>query len=118
MEARPLQLRFKTTLPDYGCPDPKKWRIIAPPVDSTQPLEMKFDEPLDSAMLQRVISVFDPERQLIDGEVQVSEAETVRGELMEGDGKPKSDEKVENMLKRCCCVPQTCIFAGYRHGIP
>ena len=47
-----------------------------------------------------------------------SDTETVRVELMDGDGKLKENEKVENLLKRCVFLVQTARLPGSPADFP
>jgi hypothetical protein len=67
---------FRVTAPDAVQPDPKSWRVTAPLADSRQPLVVKFDEPLDHAMLQRVLRVRGPSGAFVVGDVAVDQGET------------------------------------------
>jgi hypothetical protein len=67
---------FRTREPDESSPDPKAWRIVSPPADSREPLEVRFPEPLDRALLDRLIWVQDVESKVVAGQVSVGEAET------------------------------------------
>ncbi|MEX0939476.1 MAG: hypothetical protein WDZ59_16555 [Pirellulales bacterium] len=66
---------FKVTAPDDTQPDPAKWRINRPPADGRQPLAMYFEEPLDHAMLMRVLNVVDGQGKPVPGDVQVGDQE-------------------------------------------
>jgi hypothetical protein len=71
---RPLVETFKKTFrvtePDTRQPDPARWQITAPASGSTDALVVRFDEPLDHAMLEHVITVRD-----VQGTVAVSNHE-------------------------------------------
>jgi len=49
-----------------------------PEVDSRQPVTLKFDEPIDHTMLNRVIQVRDQSKAILMGQVTVGEGETAR----------------------------------------
>jgi hypothetical protein len=61
---------FRVTEPDAIQPDPARWKIEPPVAGSNDALVVRFDEPLDHGMLQRVISV-----RGVAGKVVVSEQE-------------------------------------------
>jgi hypothetical protein len=42
---------------DHGCPDPLSWTVMAPKAGSRDILSVRFDEPLDSAMLLSALEV-------------------------------------------------------------
>jgi hypothetical protein len=67
---------FKVVAPDDRQPDPKNWKLQPPPAGSAQPLSVVFDEPLDSAMLQRVLTVLDAKNQPVPGRIEVDQQET------------------------------------------
>ena len=58
--ARPFVKRFRVEAPDYGQPDPARWQLLAPAAGTREPLRVTFDEPLDHAMLMRVIQIAGP----------------------------------------------------------
>jgi hypothetical protein len=76
-EGRPLVESFKKSFraipADTRQPDPSRWRITPPAAGSTRPLVIDFDEPLDHAMLQHVISVAGDH--VLAGKVEVTEHE-------------------------------------------
>jgi hypothetical protein len=67
---------FRVTAPDDQQPDAKRWKVLAPPAASRKPLTVTFDEPLDSAMLLRVILVRDNSDKEVTGEVTVGKDES------------------------------------------
>ena len=71
----PSRKTFKTTPADARQPDPKGWRITLPPAGSTEALTIVFDEPLDHAMLQRVLSIRDPSGRQLPGKITIAEHE-------------------------------------------
>ena len=68
---------FRVREPDLSSPDPKTWTIRSPRANSPDPLEVRFPEPLDRALLLRLISVHDADARLVAGEVSLGEAETL-----------------------------------------
>jgi hypothetical protein len=66
---------FRTLPADHRQPDAKRWVITPPPAGSREPLTILFDEPLDHAMLQRVISVADTAHQRATGAIQIDNEE-------------------------------------------
>lgn len=42
---------------DHACPDPQRWQITAPKAGTRDPLVVRFDEPLDPAMLISALKV-------------------------------------------------------------
>ncbi len=62
---------------DMQSPDPKRWQIEPVAPGSLDPLRVTLDEPLDHAMLQRVIQVRGPSGRLVPGRVRVEKGETI-----------------------------------------
>jgi hypothetical protein len=56
---QPLAKSFRVVEPDDRQPDIQRWKVIAPAAGTRDPLTIVFDEPLDSAMLLRVLGVLD-----------------------------------------------------------
>ncbi|MGA3188802.1 MAG: Ig-like domain-containing protein [Bryobacteraceae bacterium] len=56
-------------------PEPKNWRITAPHAGTTQPLVITFPKPMDYVLLQRMIGIFDAQRE-IQGRISVAANET------------------------------------------
>lgn len=73
----PYEKAFLATEPDDRQPSVERWRIEAPTAGAKAPLVIRLDEPLDAAMLERVIQVQDLEGRLLEGEVAVLENEMV-----------------------------------------
>jgi hypothetical protein len=76
----PLTAGFRKTFrvgpPDESSPDPKTWTIQDPPANSREPLEIRFPESLDRALLYRLIWIQDAAAQTVAGEVALGAAET------------------------------------------
>ena len=68
--------RFTVVEPDHQQLNPESWKIETPTRDSRLAVLLKFDEPLDHAMLMRVLSVQRRDGSSIHGKIQVSEHET------------------------------------------
>ena len=68
--------KFRVSDPDDKQPNPRKWKITAPAATTTLPLRVLFSEPLDHAMLQRVIGVVDANGKPVAGNVTVDQEET------------------------------------------
>lgn len=49
---------FLVTEPDREMPDHRQWRIEPPEPGSRDPLVMRLDEPMDRALLQRLVTVY------------------------------------------------------------
>ena len=68
---------FKVIAPDDVQPSTKNWKVLAPPADSTSPLEVRFAESLDHGMLERVLQVKNATGEIIDGKIEISKFETL-----------------------------------------
>ena len=87
-EGRPLQKAvqktFRAVQPDATQPDPRAWKIEPPPAGSREPLSVRFPEPLDQAMLHRVLHVLrlgtargaTADRTEVAGTIGIAEEET------------------------------------------
>lgn len=67
---------FDVVAPDDVQPDPAKWKLTAPGAGSTAPMHVVFPEPLDHALLQRLLWVVDPAGNKVPGKISVSDEET------------------------------------------
>jgi hypothetical protein len=68
--------RFRVLAPENASPNPKDWKIEAPPAGGTKPLSVTFPKPLDHALLQRLLWVTDAQGKRLPGSVEVSDEET------------------------------------------
>jgi hypothetical protein len=75
--AVPFRKAFRTAPADETSPDPKTWEIRPPAAGSREPLEVRFPEPLDRAMLDRLVVVQDAAGNAVAGDVSVTGEETV-----------------------------------------
>lgn len=75
--AAAFEKKFRVVGPDQQQPDPKKWKVVAPKANTKLPVTITFDEPLDHAMLNRVVRVRDTSKALIAGDISVKARETV-----------------------------------------
>ncbi len=79
-EGEPLREPFRKTFtvgpPDDVPPDPKAWKVQAPPAGSGAALVVTFPEPLDHALLQRLLEVTDAGGRPVAGQAQVRPGET------------------------------------------
>ncbi len=69
--------KFRIVAADEEQPNPVNWKIGTPKAETQQPVSLTFNEPLDHAMLNRVLLVRDPAGELIEGKVIIDEQETV-----------------------------------------
>lgn len=68
--------KFRATHEDHTQPDPSKWKISSPASGTRQPLAIGFAGSIDHAMLLGAIRVIDPDANIAEGEVAVSNHET------------------------------------------
>jgi hypothetical protein len=78
---RPLAAAFRKKLkagpPDDVQPDPARWTIESPKAGTRDPLVVGFDEPLDHAMLHRVLSVHRGKATaVVAGRIEIDRSET------------------------------------------
>ena len=77
---RPLKTtfrkKFRVSDPDDRQPDPREWKITAPAATTNTPLRVLFSEPLDHAMLQRVMGIVNSNGKPVAGSVTVDQQET------------------------------------------
>jgi len=67
--------KFIVTAPDVGMPSPARWKITAPEASSINPLTLDFPEPLDHALLQRLLWIEDSRKNAVEGQVQIRNVE-------------------------------------------
>ncbi len=72
----PFEKRFQTVAADDQQPHPELWKIGTPKVNTTEPVTLTFSEPLDHAMLNRVLTVRDLLQLDVEGTVSVRKGET------------------------------------------
>ena len=75
--AAPFRKPFRVIAPDDVQPDHQEWDWQVPAAGTKGPLTMTFREPLDHALLQRVLVVLDSAEVSVPGEVTVFKSETV-----------------------------------------
>lgn len=71
-----FQKRFRVDSPDETQPDPSRWKLHEPSAGTREPLQLQFDEPLDHAMLFRVLTVVDESEQRVQGKIRVLDEQT------------------------------------------
>jgi hypothetical protein len=74
--AKDFEKRFSTAAADRTRPLPAKWNIIAPTAGTRQSLRLQLGEPLDHALLKRVIEVRNSKGREVSGQVTVGAEET------------------------------------------
>jgi hypothetical protein len=67
---------FRAGPTDSHSPDPASWKVGVPGPGTREPLLLTFPEPLDHAMLRRVLGVIDPDKRPVPGDVAVEAGET------------------------------------------
>ena len=67
--------RFSATAPDDTPPDPKTWKLLTPSGNSA--LKVTFPEPMDHALLGRMLWVVDARGKTVPGKIAVEGKETV-----------------------------------------
>jgi hypothetical protein len=67
---------FRAVAPDDVQPDPKTWKVVAPPAGSRAPLTILFPESLDHALLERLLWVVDEHGQDVAGMASAADSET------------------------------------------
>ncbi len=79
-EGKPLESGFRKAFravgPDERQPDPARWTLAPPRAGTRDPLVALFDEPLDHAMLGRVLEVVDPSGAVLEGRIDIDAEET------------------------------------------
>lgn len=77
---RPLREDFRKPFtvraPDHETPSEKTWQVTAPKAGSLDPLAVRFPEPMDQALLVRVIDIATPTGVKVAGSIEVDEQET------------------------------------------
>jgi len=68
--------RFRVVPALRSVPDPNKWIVTFPAVNSVEPVTIKFNRPFDHALLSRMIEV-SREGKLVTGKIKVDEMETL-----------------------------------------
>jgi hypothetical protein len=68
--------QFRAGPADESSPAPKTWTVVPPAPESRQALQVRFPEPLDRALLDRLITVQDALGHHVSGHVAVSQGET------------------------------------------
>ncbi len=69
--------KFSVIPADHAQPTPEKWQIKTPGKNTLDPVGLIFDEPLDHAMLSRVLTVKNRLSETIDGSISITDNETV-----------------------------------------
>lgn len=71
-----MRKTFTVGPPDEAPIDPMHWKVQAPPAGTMAPLSVAFPEPLDHALLHRLLWVLSPTGERLAGAVKVTDGET------------------------------------------
>jgi hypothetical protein len=66
---------FRVSLPDVTSPDPKTWKVAPPRAGTQEPVTVSFPEPLDHALLLRLLKICDAKGQVLTGRTEVTDGE-------------------------------------------
>ena len=83
-----FQKSFRVAAPDYDPPDPAAWKIAPVGALTRDPLRIALGEPLDRALLVRLVRVRGPDGDEVQGEKQTGEEERVWTLVPEAPWKP------------------------------
>jgi hypothetical protein len=67
---------FRVGPPDHTPPRTSEWRVAAPRAGTRDPLVVTFPEPLDRALLERVVEIWDGSGAPVPGEIAIDAGET------------------------------------------
>jgi hypothetical protein len=77
---QPLESEFRKTFrvgpPDHSAPNPQAWVMQTPGAGTRDALLLSFPEPLDRAMLARVLTIYDGEGHPVPGVIAIEDEET------------------------------------------
>jgi hypothetical protein len=73
---RKITKAFRVIAPDDQQPNVTRWKLETPRAASRDPVTIHFDEPLDSAMLVRVVAVQDESGMPVSGKVELGKGES------------------------------------------
>jgi hypothetical protein len=74
--AAETRVELTTVAPDLTQPDPARWRLAPPRTATREPLIVTLDEPLDHALLQRMLRVVGPDERALAGDIAIDTHET------------------------------------------
>lgn len=72
----PFEKPFRVTAADRTSPDSGGWHLNVPAADTTGPLELAMNEPLDRALLEDMLVVLDGRGEAVKGQITIAAAET------------------------------------------
>jgi hypothetical protein len=67
---------FRVVAFDDVQPDPHAWRVSSPPPGTDEPLVIRFNEPLDHALLKHSLELRDADLSAVEGTAAIDEQET------------------------------------------
>ena len=70
-----FQKTFKVGPPDRDPPDPARWTVQSPKLETRAPLTITFSEPLDRALAERVIRVINGSGKPVEGKAELEDQE-------------------------------------------
>jgi hypothetical protein len=73
----PFRKAFQALPPDDTQPDPKTWKVLAPPAGTKTPLTVTSPKSLDQALFERLVWVVDAQGRKVAGTVTVTQEEKV-----------------------------------------
>ena len=73
---RPFETAFAATAEDHDRPAPAAWKLDPPRAATRDPLTVTFAEPLDHALLHRLLAVRDAAGRPVEGAIEVADRET------------------------------------------
>ena len=80
-KGNPLKKEFRKTFlvtgPDRTSPKIEAWKLTLPLAKTTQPLKVRFKEPLDYALCHRIVRILDEKGHKIKGKVRLAQDETL-----------------------------------------
>jgi Bacterial Ig-like domain len=74
--AKAFEKKFKIVAADEQQPSPERWKIETPKAGTQSVVMLTFNEPMDHAMLQRVLTVRDSRGKAVEGKVDIANQET------------------------------------------
>jgi len=70
-----FQKTFKVGPPDRDPPDPTRWQVQSPKLETRAPLAITFSEPMDRALAERMIRVIDDSHEPVEGKAGLEDQE-------------------------------------------
>jgi hypothetical protein len=67
---------FRVLEPDHGTPDVREWLVNKPPQNTSEPIHVEFNEPMDFSLAETMVWIEDVSGNILEGNVELSEKET------------------------------------------